>query len=124
MADNTLDISMDQGSSLNYLFTLKNTHGDPIDITGYDVRMQIRKSYGSSNVSINCTLANNKVSISDAANGVVGLHLQPTDTALIRFNAPEDDTLECVYDLEMSTPGGVTFKVAKGTFTINREVTR
>lgn len=118
---NILNIAMDQGSSLRYTFTLIDQDNLPIDLTSYDARLQIRRTYGDTSVLVNCTLANNK--LSKLSNSVI-LNLLPTDTSLIRFNAREDDTLECVYDLEIISATGVVSKPAKGTFTINREVTR
>lgn len=122
--DNTLDIVMDQGSSLTYVFNLKNANLDPIDLTGYDVRMQVRKTYGAANSVISCTLSNNKVILTNASLGIITLALLPSDTSGIRFNEVDDDTLECVYDLEVQSTLGVVFKPARGNFTLNREVTR
>lgn len=118
---NILDITMDQGSSLTYSFTMLDDTGSAYSLVGYDARLQVRKTYGSAVVLINCTLANTKLSIS--SNAVV-LSLSPTDTSSILFNSRNDDSLECVYDLEIVSPAGKTYKPARGTFTLNREVTR
>jgi hypothetical protein len=121
---NTLDITMDQGSSLSYTFTLQGTSGSAFDLTGYDARLQVRKSYGDSAVQVNCTLANSKLVLTDASGGLLSLKLAPADTSSIRFPAKDDDTLTCVYDLELQSPAGTVYKPARGAFTLNREVTR
>ena len=93
-------------------------------LTGYDARLQVRKAYGASSTEINCTLANSKLVLTNAAGGVLTLELSPSDTSSIRFASANDDTLECVYDLELVSPSGRVYKPARGTFTIKREVTR
>lgn len=122
--DNILNITMDQGSSLDYSFYLQTEDGDPFNLTSYDVRMQVRKSYGSTSTEINATLANGKVALENAVGGHLKVLLLPSDTSSIRFNAVNDESLECVYDLEIISPVGQVWKPARGTFTLNREVTR
>lgn len=121
---NTLNIEMDQGSTLEYTFTLRTISNDPVNITGFDARLMVRKTYGSANAEITATIANSKLTVVDAANGILKLTLTPDDTRLIRFANRNDDTLECVYDLEIITPTSKVYKPARGNFTIRREVTR
>lgn len=121
---NSYDISFDQGSSLSVVFTLQTVAQTAFNLTGYDVRLQVRRSYGATSPEINCTLANGKVALTDAVNGVITLNLAPSDTSSIKFNDKEDDTLDCVYDLEIQSPGGAVYKPVKGAFVLNREVTR
>lgn len=122
--DNTLNKVMDQGSSHVHIFTVKDDNEDPVDLTGYDVRFQVRSSYGSTNVLINGTLMNGKVAITDALNGIITLTLAPADTSGIRFPEKDDERVVLVYDLEIQSPSGKVYKPARGTFTLKREVTR
>ena len=121
---NALDITMDQGSTLIYNFNLSASTGAPLDLTGFDARMQVRAAFGASSALINCTLPNGKLTITNATQGALTLQLQPTDTSSIRFPGLNDDTYDCVYDLEIVDPVGNVYKPARGNFTINREVTR
>ena len=121
---NTLNIPMDQGSSLTYTFTLTDTGNSPFNLTGCDARLQVRKTFGATAIEINATLSNSKLVITNATGGVLTFNLVPADTTGIRFNNKDDDTLECVYDLEVQTAAGRVYKPARGTFTLNREVTR
>lgn len=120
---NVLNISMDQGSTLEYTFTLQNMDLTPFVLTGFDARLQVRKTYGG-NAVISATLANTKLEILSAAGGTMKLVLQPSDTSGITFANRDDDSLECVYDLEIISPASKVYKPARGTFTLNREVTR
>lgn len=122
MSSNTLDITTDQGSTLNYVFTLVDVANNPFDLTGCDVRLQVRQTYGATNILINCTLANSKVVVTMP--NIITLALLPADTSSIRFLNKDDDTLDCVYDLEVQNLAGNVYKPARGSFTINREVTR
>lgn len=121
---NLLNITMDQGSTQPFIFTIKDENNAVVNLAGYDFRLQVRRTYGDTSALVNCTLANGKLAITNAAGGVVTLTLAPGDTSGIRFNSADDDTLECVYDLELVTPTGKVAKPARGTFTLNREVTR
>jgi hypothetical protein len=121
---NVLNIACDQGSTLVYTFTLQDQTNVALNLTGYDARMQVRKSYGASTVEINCTLANGKLAITNATGGVLTLTLAPADTSSIRFAAVNDDSIEMYYDLEIQSGAGAVYKAAKGTFTLSREVTR
>jgi hypothetical protein len=120
---NIKNIEVDQGTSYSYVLTLTNSNNAIYDLTGYDARLQVRRNYGDTTVLINATLQNSKLSVNAAA-GKVTFTLAPSDTSGIRFDLKDDDTLECVYDLEIISPTGNVYKPAKGTFTIRREVTR
>lgn len=121
---NILDISIDQGSTKTITFNIKDSGGAAFILTGYDARLQVRRSLGDTNVLVNCTLANGKLVLTNAAGGVLTLVLGPSDTSSIRFNSVEDETLDCVYDLEIQSTLGEVAKPARGAFTITREITR
>jgi hypothetical protein len=120
---NTVNITVNQGTSLPYTFTLTYLNNSVYDLTGYDARLQVRRTYGDTTWLINCTVANGKLTINATA-GTITWHIIPSDTMSIRFNNKDDDTLDCVYDLEITAPTGDIYKPAGGTLTINREVTR
>lgn len=119
-----LNITMDQGASFEYTFNLKSDATTAFNLTGFDARLQVRKSYAAATADINCTLANSKLVLHDAAGGVLKLVLGPTDTTSIKFLNPTDSTLACVYDLELVSPLGKVTKPVRGSFTLIREVTR
>lgn len=116
------DITMEQGQSITIPYAITRG-GDPLDLTGYDLRLQVRRTLNDSTVLINCTLANGKLVWLDQANGTFKLVLAASDTSLIPFRSGEE-AIDGVYDLELVTVTNVVFKAAKGAFIINREVTR
>lgn len=127
MSTNNRALSIDQGSSKTFEFTITNagTPAVPFDLTGYAIRLQVRRSFGApGSPLINATTQNSKLVVTSAENGKVELRLLPEDTVDIRFNDREDASLVGVYDLEIVSPANDVYKPAKGNFTINREVTR
>ena len=120
----TIDFTADQGSTLNRTITLTQQSGTPYNLSGYDARLQIRRTYGATSPLVNCTLMNGKLVLGDAVNGVIQWELVPSDTSSIRFNAIDDSTLDTVYALEITAPDGTTTSPVGGTLTLTREVTR
>lgn len=121
---NQLDITMDQGSTLVYTFNLKNADGTSFNLTAFEPRLQVRKTYGASKVEVDAKLGEGLAVVGDPANGVLKLELDPIKTAGITFTNKDDESLEAVYDLEIQSESGRVYKPARGTFTLTREVTR
>lgn len=122
-----------QGNRIEIEFTVRDATSTPLDITGFDIRAQFRTSYASTQAVINCTLANNKLVKTDAANGKFVLRLQPADTSysgnpLVKFTSDSPDTLALYYDIEVDdTAGANNYGVQApfwGTLTLKREITR
>lgn len=118
------DITADQGSSIRIDFALTNQVGAPLDLSGYTLRLQVRKSFADSTTLINATLANSKLAWTNQAGGTFYLLLSPSDTNTIRFASDKPDLLEAVYDLEIESPTGFVSKPVRGAFNLQREVTR
>ena len=119
-----LNFEVDQGSSMTYTFNLKQQDGEPFNLTDIDARLQVRRSYGATSTLMNCTLANGKLVVVNAALGMLAWVISPLDTTGIPFAAKEDESLETVYDLELQSASAKVYKPCKGTLTLNREVTR
>jgi hypothetical protein len=98
-------------------------------MNGWTLRAQFRKSLGATDTVINGTLANGVLVWIDAGQGRFKLMFVPSMTSYsgnpkVLFSKESPDSLELVYDIEAETPGGVIYKICKGTLTINREATR
>lgn len=135
MATTTIDLQavtknfvMDQGKSFEVPFAVTRNDA-PLDMTGYILRAQFRKSVSNPDVVINCTQANGKIAFVDDQGGTFLLRLLPSDTSYagnpkVSFSKDSPDELELVYDIEAETITGIVYPVCKGTLTIHREVTR
>ena len=116
------NLVIEQGQSVEVPFAVTRNNL-ALDLTGYDLRLQVRRTYADTSTLVNCTLANGKLVWLTQNQGTFKLVLVPTDTASIRFKAGED-SIDGVYDLELVSPNATVYKACKGSFTINREVTR
>lgn len=94
-----------------------------LDLTNYDVRMHVRTSFDSAVVKLSAlsTGASPKFVKNNAA-GTATLTLIPTDTSTLIFTGEE---AEWYYDIELAHQTlSTVLLVARGTFTIKREITR
>lgn len=120
------NITIEQGTTVEIPFAVTRA-SVAVDLTGYLLRLQVRRRLSDTVVLINCTQANGKLVWVDQVAGEFKLLLTPADTnasnGKIRFGL-EEDVLDCVYDLELESAAGVVFKGCRGAFEILREVTR
>lgn len=128
MSAGTLNMTAEQGATFNVVLTWKDSNDNPIDLTGYTARMQIRDSYLSSSTTLfDMTTANGKITLGGAA-GTIALLLTAAETAGVTIpdnptNPQAMPTKQFVYDLELVNAGSVT-RLVQGTWTIQGEVTR
>ena len=120
------DIEMKQGDNVLIVFELANSAGAVLDMTGYDLRLQVRSSVSATSTLINCTIANGKLAWVTQATGRFKLVLTPADTSSLRFTADSPDVIEALYDMEVIAPTADpgTQKPWYGAFSIFREITR
>lgn len=119
-----LEINIDQGSTFEHTFTFTNG-GLPYDLSNYDARLMVRKTYGASTPVYSGTIANGKLVYVNASIGQLKIIFTPSDTTDIKFASADDSTLDCVFDLEIQhSISGKVHKPASGTIVLNREVTR
>ena len=133
---NKYDISMWQGSTFGLTAQLVHANNTPKNISGQQIRMQIRSSFEEETPEETLTTSNGEITITDAANGTFHIELSAARTANIEvdlYNLStvklEDDTSvklpkqTYVYDVEMDNSGQVT-KVLYGKVFVYGEVTR
>ena len=91
----------------------------PIDMTGYTIRMQVRPSLTATVKILDLTTENNKITITDAAQGQFKIRVDAEETAELT------PIKNAVYDLEID-PGNDEniIRLLEGTITIKGEVTR
>ena len=105
-----------QGDYLQLTLNLKDSNGAPVNLSGYDVRGQVRASYASTGIllDLNPTISGN------GSSGIVSINVN----SYISQDLPVSDH---IYDIERYPSGiltGNSIKLMRGKFTILQEVTR
>ena len=102
------NITIDQGTTFSSGIDLLDDNDEPVDVSNYTARGQIRKHYSSSNsVSFTTTLSNGSLIISLTAS-------QTANIVAGRY----------VYDLELVDPSNTVLRILEGIVTVTPEVTR
>ena len=105
------NLFVDAGTDYSTIITVAATNGQPLNLTGYSVASQMRKSYSSS------TVYNFTTSLYDAAQGKVSLQLNNTQSSAIPAG-------RWLYDVEITSPSGTKTRVVEGIVTVTPEITR
>jgi hypothetical protein len=105
------NLYVDQGSTFNSIVTLRNQNGTPMNLTGYTVKSQFRKSYQSSQ-AFNFT-----TSVFDATTGRIRLQLPADYSSTIRAG-------RYLYDIEITSPIGEKLRALEGIVVISPEITQ
>lgn len=115
----TTTIELNAVNSLG--FTAYTTGGvveynEPVNLTGYTARMQLREKLDSTVVLAEYTTENGNLII-DSATSKITISVTPEATAAYTF-------VSAVYSLELISTGSQVTQLATGTITLIKEVTR
>ena len=105
------NLYVDAGSTYSNIITVSSSNGTPLNLTGFTVASQMRKSYQSSQAYTFTS------SIHDAITGKIRLQLTDEQSAAIpsgRF----------LYDVEITSSVGVTTRVVEGIVTVQPQITQ
>ena len=105
------NLFVDAGADYSNIITVSATTGQALNLTGYTVASQMRKSYQSS------TAYNFLSSIYDAANGKVRLQLNASQSSAIPAG-------RWLYDVEITSPSGTKTRVVEGIVTVTPQITQ
>ena len=128
MSAGRYSFTIEQGATLDFELAYKDSDNDPIDLTGYQGRMQIRPSVGSDTIYL--TLSSSldpdgtglNFSGSDGLNpptsGTIGIFISANSSSLLDFG-------EAVYDLELATGSEypVVTRLLEGQVKLSKNVT-
>ena len=89
--------------------------GDPVDLTTYTARMQVREKHTSKTAIVSLTTENGGITLGDDE-GTIDLYITDENTTTI----PAKDY---VYDIELISSGEV-YRLLEGKFIVTSEVTR
>lgn len=109
------DLIVDAGATYTDTITFRDSAGALVNLTGYTAAMKIRPTVESSTVSLSLTQASGLT-----LGGAAG-------TVLITISAAQSTALDSgnfVYDLKVTSAGGVATRLVEGTVTVNADVSR
>ena len=96
----------------------------PVDLTGYDIRMQIRPQYAdrTDEILLEATLGNGRIEILDQSDpdevGYFTITISAEDTENLQWDR------QAFYDIELEESNGHVIRLLAGRATLFREVTR
>ena len=108
----TSNLYVDQGSDYSTIITVKSASGAPLNLTGYTVKSQMRKSFSSS------TVHNFTATVYDTTAGQLKLSLTSAQSEAIVAG-------RWLYDVEITqTSSGLKKRVVEGIVTITPQITQ
>lgn len=108
-----VELYMDQGTTFNNVINITDdVTNASVNVSGYSVVSQMRRSYYSANVSANiiCT-------ITDASEGEITLSLPATVTANLKPG-------RYLFDVKSTDRSNVTSRIVEGIITVTGQVSR
>lgn len=105
------NLYLDQGSDFSSIITLTNQDSTPLNLTGFTVKSQFRKSYQSS------AAVSFVASVYSAVEGKVRLQLPAEASSAVQAG-------RYLYDIEVTSPLGERKRVLEGIVIITPEITR
>lgn len=129
MAAGKYSFVIEQGSTVDFEIVYKDSNSNPVDLTSYTARMQIRPSVGSD--TIHMTLSSSlgtcgtglNMSGSNSANpptsGSIGLYISSVSSSALDFS-------EAVYDLEIASGSGTcatVTRILEGRIKLSKNIT-
>jgi hypothetical protein len=104
-----------QGSTFSKQITYK-IEDEPVNLTGYSARMQVRENYYSPDALLDLSSPSNGLTIEEL-DGIINILVSSVDTSAL----PPGNFL---YDLELESEGGEVSRIIEGSFIVTPEVTR
>ena len=116
------NLEVEAGTTFVFDFFAYESDGTtPMNLTGWDARMQVRNNYSKNGSAVlDFTTGNGKIVITPAA-GQMQLTITPADTDNLAVDA---DGRTMYYDLELYNSGsGIVYRPFKGNFTLLPQIT-
>lgn len=123
---------LEQGTTVDFRITYKDSNGNPVDLTNYDARMQIREAPGGSvlyatlsssldpitGTGLNMTPISGGI-VLPKSSGSIGIYIAAISSSAFTFD-------EAYYDIEIvsgSCPSATVNRILQGKIKLSREVT-
>ena len=136
MAAGRYSFVIEQGSTVNFEIQYKDSSGDPIDLSQWSARMQIRPNAASSDIicSLTSTMQSDGTGLNKSgsngstpvASGSIGVYISAFSSS--QFSSGSKISWDIAkYDLEILSGSGVTTyvdRILEGNVKLSKEVTR
>jgi hypothetical protein len=120
MAAGKYNIVIEQGATYDITIAYKDSNNNPIDLTGFGGRMQIRPSIGSTTTYL-CLSSSLQADgtglefLSPTTSGSIKLYISAISSSRLNFD-------QAVYDLEIAS-GSYVSRILQGGVKLSKEVT-
>ena len=127
MAAGRYSFVIEQGATLDFEIEYTDSNGDPVDLTNYDGRMQIKNTQGgTSYITLSSSLNNDNTGLNFSgsknlvppSSGTIGIFISAYSSSLLDFK-------EAVYDLEIVSGSEypIVTRVLEGKIRLSKEIT-
>ena len=121
MAAGKYNFVIEQGTTLDLEIVYKDSNNDPINLTDYQGRMQIKDSIGGSTtyITLSSSIADDGTGLDiGGSDGTIGVFISANSSSALSFN-------KAVYDLEIASGSTypVVTRILQGNVTLDKEVT-
>jgi hypothetical protein len=132
MAAGNYDFTIEQGATVDFAVQYKDSGSNPIDLSGYQARMQLRPTLGSSTVyiTLSSSLGPCGTGLNLSGSGGNGASTPPTSGSIgVYVSAMSSSQLtftSALYDLEIASGSGncaVVTRLLEGVITLSKNTT-
>ena len=132
MAAGNYDFTIEQGATVDFAVQYKDSGSNPIDLSGYQARMQLRRTLGSSTIYItlssclgpcgtglNLSGSGGQSASTPPSSGSIGVFISAMSSSQLTFTS-------ALYDLEIASGSGncaVVTRLLEGVVTLSKNVT-
>lgn len=128
MAAGNYSFTIEQGTTVNFEIQYTDSGSNPIDLTGYSGKMQIRSNFANDQPTTYATLSSSlapdgtglnfsgSAGINPPSSGSIGIYISAASSSAFTFTKAK-------YDLEI-TSGSTVTRLLQGVVTLSKEVTQ
>ena len=127
MAAGIYNLTLEQGTTVDFQIQYKDVSGSAINLTGYGAAMQIRSNYADNNPTTYITLSSSLspdgtgLNLESGSQGYIQVFISACSSSILNFNTAR-------YDLEIysGSIGGcpITTRILEGQVNLSKETTR
>jgi hypothetical protein len=130
MAAGRYSFVIEQGSTIDFEIAYKDSNGNPVDLTGYQARMQLRPAPNSNTLYLTLSSSRDACGTGLNMSGSSGLNPPTSGTIGIFISAVSSSQLdfgEAYYDLEISSFNNgcpLVTRILEGKVQLSKEITK